>query len=270
MLEERDMKRFTRLIEAMLTPAIAIICLLVSLADFFGLLNLIPANRIPLLTLLLMSLVLSSLSFVHSKSAEAQQDVQRLLAKIEPEHMGRVLQQVDPLLRKVLKDDYFIDILEFFQTAVDQGRVQLNDATRFRFYFIRTLQRFPKATFISTMSYLWKDPIIEDAVARFIQNRGKIEQAFFVKAGEELPSPAVQAMADRLKEIGVRVHIIYGKTTPGELKKNFIVESKGRIAWETHVDDDGHVESSTVTTNKHSTASYCRIFEKLRESKIRK
>jgi hypothetical protein len=264
------MKRFTKLIVGLHIPAIAIICLLISLADFFGLFNLIPANRIPILTLLLASLILSSLALGHGKSAESQQDAQGLLSKIEPEHMGKVLQQIDPHLRKVLKDDYFIDILEFFQTAVEQGRVQLNDATRFRFYFIRTLQRFPKATFLSTMSYLWKDPIIEDAVARFIQNRGKIEQAFFVKDGEELPSPTVQAMADRLKEIGVQVHIVNGTATPGDLKKNFIVESKGRIAWETHVDDDGHVESSTVTTNKHSTASYCRIFEKLRESKIRK
>ena len=265
------MTRFTKLIEAMLIPAITIICLLVSIADFFGLLNLIPANRIPMLTLLLMSLALSSLSFVHSRSKEAHQDVQRLLSKVEPEHLGRVLQQVDPLLRKVLKDDYFIDILEFFQTAIEQGRVQLNDATRFRFYFIRTLQCFPKATFLSTMSYLWKDPIIEDAVARFIKNGGKIEQVvFMVKKVEEPCSPATQTMVDRLQKIGVQVHIVNGTATPGDLKKNFIAESKGKIAWETFVDDDGHVESSTVTTNKHSTASYCRIFEKLRESKIRK
>ncbi len=264
------MKRFTKLLEAMLIPAITIICLLVSLADFFGLFNLIPASRIPMLTLLLMSLALSSLSFLHSKSAEAHQDVQRLLSKIEPEHMGRVLQQIDPHLRKVLKDDYFIDILEFFQTAVEQGRVQLNDATRFRFYFIRTLQCFPKATFLSTMSYLWKDPIIEDAAARFIQSGGKIEQVFLVKKVEDPCSSTTQTMVDHLQKIGVQVHIVNGTATPGDLKKNFIVESKGRIAWETHVDDDGHVESSTVTTNKHSTASYCRIFEKLRESKIRK
>ncbi len=263
-----DMKRFTKLIEDMLVPTIAIICLLVSLADFFGLFNLIPANRIPMLTLLLVSLALSSLSIVHSKSAEAQHGVERLLSKIEPEHMWRVLEQIDPHLRKVLKDDYFLDILEFFQTAVKQSKVQLNDVTRFRFYFVRTLQCYPKSTFLSTVPYLWKDPTIEDAVARFIQKRGKIEQVFFVKDDQECSSPALRAVLDHQKKIGVQVHIVNGGVTPGDLKKSFIVESRRKIAWEVHVDNDGHIASSTITTNKSLTTSYCRTIEKLRESSI--
>jgi hypothetical protein len=264
------MKRFTKVIESMLTPTIAIICLFVSLGDFFGLFNLIPANRIPVLTLLLVSLALSALSIVHSKSAQAQHDVERLLSKIEPEHMDRVLQQIDPHLRKVLKDDYFLDILEFFQTAVEQSKVQLNDVTRFRFYFVRTLQCYPKSTFLSTVPYLWKDPIIEEAVARFIQKGGKIEQVFFVKDDQECSSPPLQAVLDHQEKIGVKVHIVNSIATPGDLKKNFIVESKGKIAWETHIHDGGHLGSSTVTTNKHLTVSYCRIFEKLRESEVHK
>lgn len=264
------MKRFTKLIESMLVPTIAIICLLASLADFFGLFNLIPANRIPMLTLLLVSLALSSLSIVHSNSVQAQRDVERLLSKIEPEQMAKVLQQIDPHLRKVLKDDYFLDILEFFQAAVEQSKVQLNDVTRFRFYFIRTLRNYTKSTFLSTVPFLWKDPTIEDAIARFIQKGGKIEQVFFVKDDQELSSPALQAVLARQQKIGVQVHIINSIVTPSDLKKNFIVESRGKIAWETHMHDDGHIGSGTITTNTHLTVSYCRIFEKLRESEIHK
>jgi hypothetical protein len=163
------MQRFTKLIESMLVPTIAVICLLVSQSDFFGLFNLVPANRIPMLTLLLVLLALSSLSVVHSKSAQAQRDVERLLTKIEPEHMGRVLRQIDPHMRKVLKDDYLINIHEFFQTAVEQSKVQLNDLMHFRFYFIRTLHCYAKSTFLSTAAYLWQDLTIEEAVGRFIQ-----------------------------------------------------------------------------------------------------
>lgn len=264
------MIRFTRLIEALLIPTIAIICLLISLADLFGFFNLLPTNRIPMLTLLLVSLVLSSLSFVHSRSAASHQDVQLLLSKIEPDHMGKVLQQIDSRLRKVLKEDYFIDILEFFQTAVKESRVQLNDATRFRFYFIRTLQSYPKSTFLSTASYLWKDSTIEEALARFIQNGGKIEQVLFVKNVQELSSSPIQELIARLKKLGVgiQVHIVNGTTTPGDLKKIFVVESKGKVAWEIHVDEEGYMESSIITTNKHPCTGFCRIFEKLRESEI--
>jgi hypothetical protein len=262
----QSMKKFTKLIEAMLIPAIAIICLLISVADFFGLFNLIPSSRIPILTLLLMSLALSSLTTIHSKSAQSQHDVERLLSKIEPEHMDRVLQQIDPHLRKVLKEDYFIDILEFFQTAVEQSKVQLNDTTRFRFYFIRTLQAYPKATFLSTIPYLWKDPIIEEAIARFIQRGGNTVQVFFVKDSQECSSQPLQAILERQRKIGVQVHIINSTMIPGDLKKNFIAESRGKIAWEAHIHDDGSLGSSTITTNKHLTTSYCRIFEKLRES----
>lgn len=265
------MKRFTRLIEGMFVPVIAVICLLISLADFFGLFNLIPKDRIPLLTLLLVSLVLSSLSFVHSRHAEAQQDVQRLLAKIDTNYMGKVLHQIDPRLRKVLKDDYFIDILEFFQIAVEESKVQLNDAARFRFYFIHTLQSYPKSTFLSTASFLWKDPAIEEVIAQFIKNGGKLEQILFVKDAEEISSSAFQALLARQQRLGanIQVHIVNAAATPGDLKKNFVVESKGKIAWDLHVDEDGHIESSIIIANKHSTAGFCRIFEKLRESKIR-
>ncbi|MBV9231569.1 MAG: hypothetical protein JOZ18_19830 [Chloroflexi bacterium] len=264
------MKKFTKLIEGLLVPAIAMICLLVSLADFFGLFNLIPTSRIPLLTLLLVSLALSSLSFVQNKSAEAHQDVQRLLSKIEPEHMGKVLQQIDPRLRKVLTDDYFIDILEFFQTAVKESKIHLNDVARFRFYFIRTLQSHPKSVFLSTEPFLWRDPIIMDTIKQFIQNGGKIEQILFVKNTQELSSSAIEEVLIQQRNIGVKVHIVNGAMIPGDLKKHFIVEFKGKLAWETHLDGDGHAGSSMITTNKHLTASYCRIFEKLRESEIRK
>ncbi len=266
------MPKRIRFIEELLPPLIAAAVLLVSFADLFGLLSLIPPGRIPMLTLLLMSLALNSLVLIQRRIAEMKEQVQHLVLKIALEHMGgEVLEQVDPILRKVLKDDYFLDVMAFLLTAVKESKVQVNDIVRLRHYYIRTLQSHPKATFLSThplMASQHENQLIEKAIANFIAKGGKMKHIIFVRDVQELSLPILQARVARLRQMGVQVHFVNGSTLPGDLRKNFLVESHGKIAWEMHVDHDGHVISGTVSANKQTNATYCHIFEKLLESEI--
>ncbi len=268
------MSKLARFIEELLLPLIAAISLLVSVADLFGLFHLIPPASVPMLTLLLVSLALSALAVIQKRTAEINERTQLLLSKISLEQMAKeVIEQIDPGLRRVLKDDYFLDVVGFLYTAINDGKVPVNDIARLRFYYIRTLKCFQRATFLSTNSAtaftLWEDHAIENATTEFVRKGGIMKQIFFVKSDQERSLPTTQAKIARMQKMGVQVHIVNSAATPGDLKKNFIVESRGKIAWEMRVDDDGHVGSSIITTNQDLTTGYCRIFEKLLQSEIR-
>jgi hypothetical protein len=263
------MPNLARYIEGLLIPIAAIIYLLISLADLFDLLRFV-GDRLPLLTALLLSLVIASVSSVQRQYIEIHKDIQYLLSEVEIEKLGRIVEEIDPNLRKVLEDEYFLDILKFLRVAVRERKVPVNDWARFCHYYVRTLQVFSKTTFLSASTsitgHLWKDAVIEDAMARFIKRGGKVRLVFFLKDVKELVLPEVKEALARLQTIGIEVAIAFHASTPNELKKNFIVESKGKIAWEMHLDDEGRVTTSIVTTNQQQTASYQKMFEKLRGS----
>lgn len=266
------MLKRVRFIEELLPPVIAVTALLVSFADFFGLLSLVPPSRIPMLTLLLMSLALSSLVLIQRRMSEIHEQVQHLVLKIALEHMGgELLEQIDPDLRKVLKDDYFLEVLTFLLTAIREKKVPVNDIVRLRHYYIRTLGSYPKATFLSThpsTASQHENQRIEEAIANFIHKGGKVKHIIFVRDAQELSLPGLKEKVMRFQQIGVQVYLVNSSTLPGDLRKNFLVESHGKISWEMHVDHDGHVISGTISANKQTNASYCHIFEKLLESEI--
>ena len=266
------MLKRVRFIEELLPPVIAATALLVSFADLFGLLSLISPSRIPMLTLLLMSLALSSLVLIQRRMSEIHEQVQHLVLKIALEHMGgELLEQIDPALRKILNDDYFLDVLAFLLTSIREKRVQVNDIVRLRHYYIRTLESYPKATFLSTQpstASQHENQRIEKAIANFICKGGKMKHIIFVRDAQEFTLPKLQEKAARLRQLGVQVHFVNSSMLPGDLRKNFIVESHGKIAWELHVDHDGHVISGTISANKQTNASYCHSFEKLLASEI--
>ncbi|HLJ33127.1 MAG TPA: hypothetical protein VKU38_05725 [Ktedonobacteraceae bacterium] len=266
------MSKLTRYIEDLLLPIITVAVLLVSLADFFGLFSLVPASRIPMLTLLLMSLALSSLVLIQRRIAEIHERVQRLLLQVALEKMAEdMLEQIDPGLIKVLKKEYFLDVVAFFQDAIAERKVQVNDILRLRHYYNRTLQCYPGATFLSTLSSgaiaFWEEATIVKATTNFIGNGGKMKHIILLKDMQELSTPAIQTVAAHLSQIGVEVHFVNAGALTGDLRKNFLVESQGKIAWDIHV-HGGHVVSGTLTTSVHLNDCYCRIFEKLHENEI--
>ena len=264
-------KKPDRVIEGLLFPIVALITLLLSLADLFGFLSFIPTSRIPMLTLSIVSLILSALMLIQRKSTETHELTRSLLSKNLLERLDKeVLDRIDSGLRKLFKDDYFLDPIEFLLIAIKENKVLVNHTEQLSYYYARTLRRYPRAKFLSTQCSsafsLWKDLVIEEETASFIHNGGKVERIFFVKDAQELALQEIQEMVECQRKIGVEVHIVYSSGTPPGLKKNFIVESKGKIAWEIHEDGD-HIRAM-VTTDKQLVTNYCHIFEKLREGKI--
>jgi len=267
------LSKLARFIEELLLPLIAVGVLVVALADLFGLFSLVPVSRIPILTLLLVSLVLSSLILIQRRLAAIHEQMQHPITKIDLEQVAEeMIERIDPSLRKVFKNDYFLELFEFLRVAIKESKVPVNDTPRMHYYYASTLKCYPRATFFSVHSLaascFWEDEAIKKATADFIRARGKMKHIIFVKDAQELSSPAVQSMVSRLREIGVEVLFVNSSTIPGDLKKNFFVESNGRIAWEIYENSE-HL-SATVTTNKKQAIGYCRVFEKLRESKIHK
>lgn len=261
-----------KFIEELLRPAIAVIALLISLGSFFGILALIPANYIPTLLLLLISLILSDLVLIHRRMVEIDKRLQHLVLKAALEHIsGEVIEQIDPTLLKVLKEDYFLDVVTFLLTAVKESKVQVNDNVRFTHYYIRTLESYPRATFLSVRfaaASQHENHRIEKALTAFTSKGGKMKHIIIVKDAQELSSPAIQTKAAQLRQNGAQVHFVNGSTLPADLRKNVLVESHGKIAWEMQADHEGHVISGLVSTNKQHNITYCHIFEKLLENEV--
>ena len=261
------MSKFLHFIEALLLPLIAIISFIVSVGNFFYIFHLVPPGDIPMLTFLLVSTALGSLCFIQNKCNEIHRDLQRLLSRIELEHMEEVIAQIHPNLRRVLNDEYFLDLVHFFHTVVNENKVLVNDFARFRFYFKRTLQAYPKAAFLLTSSlitpYLWDDAEIEDALASFICAGGRIKQIFFVKSSADLDLQDVQDILTHQRSMGIEVHAVNSTFIPDNFKQYFFVDSRKKIAWKIPIDHIGHVGSGTITANKQATANYCTIFDKL-------
>ena len=266
------MSERVKFIEGLLPPAIAVAGLLISLGSFFGFLALIPANYMAILLLLLLSLALSDLLLIHRRMVEMDERLQHLALETVLKHMSEeVIAQIDPGLLKVLKEDYFHDVVAFLLTAVKESKVQLNDNVRLKHFYIRTLESFPRATFLSAhflTASRHENQRIEKALATFIQKGGKVKHIIVVKDAQELATPAIQARAAHLQQMGVQVHFVNGSTLPGDLRKNFLVESHGRIAWEMQVDHEGHVTSGMVSANRQQNKSYCHMYEKMLESEI--
>ncbi len=264
------MTKFMRFIEVLLLPTIAIVSLVVSLGDIFNFFHLIAASQVPMIILVITSMGLGTLAAILNKSNETQGKLENLLSKAEMEQMEEIIMHINPDLRKVLGNNFFSGMFHTLQIAMKDSKVQVNDSSSFRLNFKRMLKAYSTATFLSTSSlatsYLWNEKDMEDALARFISEGGKIKQIFFVRSLEEAASAEMQVTLDLLKKIGISVRIVDSTRIPASLKQYFIVESRKKIGWDIPVNDRGHVGLSVITANAAVTANYCKIFETLWES----
>lgn len=267
------MDRLSKLAEILLTPAIIIASLAISLLDFSGLLGSSSwmSQHLPSITLVLLALTLSSVSILQGKHGALHRDVQFVLSDVEFARMRRSLEQLDPNLRKVFGDD-FTDLMISFKLAIEAKKIAVNSGSRYRYFYIRTLQCYPKASFLATSfpraTYLWKDLAVEEAVKAFIRNGGKMTRIFFIRDAHELTSSEVQEVLTRQCKIGVKVYTVYANTVAYDLQKNFLVEAKGRIAWETFMHDNQKLGSCIATADTTETQKYCQIIKRLQESNI--
>lgn len=266
------MLKFIQVFEVILIPIMAILSLLIALADFLGLLSALPwiSSRIPTITLLLVSLALSSLSIMQGRFAVSQrelhQEVLLLLSNKELDSIHKSLERLNPVLRKIFEEDV-LDLFGSLTLAVHESKIQLNDLQRFRYYYARTLQKFPRATFLATSipsaTFFWKNPGTEAAISEFIHKGGKMMRVFFVSGPEELATPEVQEILARQCEIGVEVYTTNSTSIPNNLKVLFMVDNRAQIGWETFLDEGRRVRSVMATANRKETEKFCSIFNQL-------
>lgn len=264
------MANLTRFLEGLFLPVIAVVSLVVSLGGVFNFFHLIPTNQVPMLLLALLSMSLGTLATILNRCNEIRQKLEYLLSKAELEQMKAIMAQINPDLRKVLGDRFFANMFHTLQTAMQESKVQVNDSNSFRLNFKHMLKAYPTATFLSTSSlatsYLWHEKDMQEALARFIRDGGRIKQIFFVHSLEEAAKPEMQVTFTLLKEIGITVRIVNSMHVPASLKQYFVVESRGKIGWDVSLSDQGHGGMSVITASSAVTSNYCKVFETLWES----
>jgi hypothetical protein len=245
---------------------IVVISSLISLADFFGILNVFPwiSDHIPTITLLFVSLALCSLSIAQIKHAASQEEVKQVLIDELPNHMSISLkQQVDSNLWKVF-ERYLTGMPEDFKRVVKENTIKFETENEeaFKYYYKLTLQKYPKATFLATSrpdSFLWKDNRVLDDTERFIRKGGKIIRIFFLNSNDELIKPEVQEVLEKQYKIQVEVYIAINVPTLDQIL--IAVESNSKIAWETRYNEQLQLTSAKATTNQQKTKEYYTKFK---------
>jgi hypothetical protein len=137
----------------------------------------------------------------------------------------------------------------------------------FRLDFQRMLKAFPHTTLLSTNSratfHLWNERSMFDALTRFIQEGGRIEQFFFVKDLEEATSAETKTMLDLLETAGITLHPMFSSSLSSEGKKHFIIESQEKFGWEIFIDEQGRAGMSHPISDEQAITHYQQIFENL-------
>ncbi len=269
------MPKFMQRVERLFLPVIALIAFFCSVISYFPpFSDLLSPRSITSTVLLLVALILGSIAFIQSKVTELQQEIYRVSSATEIDRMQSSLKQMNPTLRKIF-EDRLLHLIGLVKEAVKDGKVTVDSGEQYRHYYISTLRAFPGATFYATsflkVSYLWNDPDVENTIEEFIQRTGgKLTRIFFVRDSDDLNAPEIQKVLDRQSKIGVEVYWIHSNSVFNDLKKNFLVESNGAIAWETIMYEDLELGNCVATTNQQETQRYCSIFARIRASKLQR
>lgn len=261
------MSRFFSLLEKTLLPVAALISLAASLGDLSGFFRMLPSAQFSFLLLMITLLALGTAGFVQNRCAQIGRALTSLAGKNEMNNINEMIMHIDLNLRKVWGDHYFARMGKLLQMAIEERRVEVND---FSFYFKQLLLAYPGATFLSTsslsVSHLWTNREVAQALADFIQVGGRVEQLFFVRSLEEESSVEMRVVLAHLKKIGVSVQVIDSAQYPCDLKNFFLVEARRRIAWEIPIDRQGRIGTSVVTADERTIARYVEIFSALWKS----
>lgn len=258
------MSRLFSLLEKLLLPMVVVVSLAVSLGDLSGLFHMFPSAQASFLLLMMTLLALGAMGFIQNRFAQIGRLLALPLGEAELKRMDEVISHIDLNLRKVWGDDYFAHMGNLLQTAIEDRRVEVDD---FGFYFKQLLRAYPEATFLSTsslsISHLWTNRDIAQALTSFIRAGGHIKQIFFVQSLEDEASVEMRVALDHLKKIGVCVQVVGSSEHACDLRTFFFVESSKRIAWEIPIDEQGHIGTSVVTADEQAIARYREIFAKL-------
>ena len=261
------MSRFLSILERSLLPVAAVISLAVSLGDLSGLFHMFPSAQMSFLLLMITLLALGTVGAIQNKYTQTGRARALFSGKTELKRMDDVIAHIDLNLRKVWGDDYFAHMGSLLQMAIEERRVEVDD---FAFYFKQLLRAYPQATFLSTsslsISHLWINRDVEQALTGFIQAGGRVKQLFFVQSLEDEASVEMRVALGYLKKIGMCVQVVGSAEHLCDPGTFFFVDSDKRIAWEIPLNQQGRIGASIVTADERAIARYTEMFSNVWQS----
>ena len=245
---------------------------LISLLDLFGLLDHVPWLHQHILNLTLL-LVCLTLGYITSGVTEKLENLETLFhemrTRVEQDAIANIIslrKQLDPNL-EVVFGDHVSELLVSIEKALNEKRVQFHDVDLHRYFFKKTFEAYPRATFLATSlpyeKFFWKNKPMEQAMARFIAKGGKIRRIFFIKHQDELDSQEVKDILTTQCNMGIEVFITDAMHVPSHLTRFFLVDAKGRIAWESFVGADERITNFIATSSSEPIKNYLRMFNEL-------
>jgi hypothetical protein len=265
--------------EVIIILIIAFISSIISVLDFFGILNALPwglSNHIPTITLLFVALTISFLSLAQLKHISLLKELQQKLNNNLAVNMSIALTQVDSSLRKVFAERYLKKMPEIFDDIVKRNSIKFDreEQEEYKYYNRRTLECFPKASFLATSrpaSFLWKDKKVLHNQKEFIRQGGRIIRIFFLESIDDLDSQDIQEeletqrkVLDEQCEIGVEVYTVINVHKIRQ--EYFMVDDKSKIAWIAEYDENQEFKLGEATTNQQKTKKYLTDFGLLRKA----
>lgn len=244
---------------------------LISLLDSLGFLESIPwlRERIPTLILFLFSILLELVSDVVTKISALEASVRDMHSYVQRETTEKIASlrnQLDPNLN-IIFGEHISDLLTNVERALKKRTFEFHDIDLFRYFYKRTLEAYPRATFLATSlpysRYFWKNQMIEQAITRFIAGGGKMKRVFFISRPEELEDNEVKEILSTQVGMGVDVYVADARIVPASLKRFFVVETKGRIAWEVFIGPDERIVTIVATSEPTNVKKYMSMYEEL-------
>lgn len=263
---------------------------ILSLTDLFGLLDLpFLQKSVPKLTLLLVGLTLTLLSTtaltrinaaarkvedLQRKTEESSKDISGQLAKIQASldlstvaRLPELLESVDPALLNVFRP-YLEEVFRTPPRILSEKRFRLHQMEAYRSYHRRTLEENPGCTFFATSlpyrKWFWRTDYLERSMASFIANGGRIVRIFFIPEEDSVSSLEPQEVMAAQARIGVEVYTLETSRIPPDLRRFFLVEESGRLAWEAVRGPDDQVASIDVTADSKDIRDYIARFDQLK------
>ncbi|HEX5734443.1 MAG TPA: hypothetical protein VF131_16525 [Blastocatellia bacterium] len=217
-------------------------------------------------------LISSKLDGVLDENKKQLEKIGEILTDIQLEQFAHLKEQLNPQLNKVFLE-FISDWIDKVHTAAKRQEIILegDDVDLFRHFYRRTLQAFPESRFLATSlpsrEYFWKEnQIINQAITKFIkEGAGAMERIFYWD--KEVDAEISDEEADVIEEqvsMGVEVFVVYDSSVYRHLKRYFVTEEKGAIAWEViaHIRE---ITKVVATSDRNKTDGYKKMYFELKD-----
>ncbi len=241
---------------------IALVALILSVAELFGVLDNVGwfKGHISKLTLLLVSMTMLGLCNIRATIGAIESRITSL-------KLHQLRKTVDPELTRTF--GMAIDqIFENVSSIIDKCEVPILDRENLRPYYNQVLLAYPQGRFLATSiaseSYFWAPGTFEESIRKFIKHRGRMERIFFIENDHDKISDEERRVLVSHYNLGVIVYAVKLSALGAHRKRLFLVESDGRVGWESHIAHTKEIISSIASVNRERNRNLVNIFHEIK------